>query len=96
MYSAGLAKSALEYQRKAEAAVEDLVRRHPGRAGYSSLLAQLHVDVARSLVASGDGAGALGEYRQVLAEYERLAAGKDPGDKAWAQVAPPMGELGTC
>jgi tetratricopeptide (TPR) repeat protein len=87
IYSAGLAKSALEYQRKAEAAVEDLVRRHPGRAAYGSLLAQLHVDVAQSLEASGDRAGALGEYRQALAEYERLAAGKDAGDAAWGQVA---------
>ena len=80
-------KTALDYQRKGESEMEELVRQHPDSVDYHSALGRLYMNVAWAIEGNGDRTGALARYRRATAEFERVSAGKGPVDASWLPVA---------
>jgi serine/threonine protein kinase/tetratricopeptide (TPR) repeat protein len=85
-YREGDSRVALDYMRKAQLEWEKLLRQHPGERQYGWQLAFSHFGIGSRLFDRGDRVGGLASYRRCLATFERIAAGKPPGDPAWGQV----------
>jgi tetratricopeptide (TPR) repeat protein len=74
-----------EYYRKAEAALEQLVRRS-NQPEYQRALADARIGLGAAL-RYFDLTGGLAKIRQGVAERERLAQGQPPGDESWGHLA---------